>query len=142
MKRGKSAAFAALTVGLAACGGATPTSVVSQPPTVAAEQPTQTPTAQPSQESQIACVISTPAQVMADYTPIVRVYPTTETQCQKDLQGQNASAMGWEKAHPATRLAEAPSGKPACVLKAQGVEYTIWGTTAAQSVCAAEHSPS
>lgn len=84
------------------------------------------------------CIISAPAQVGTDMTPIIMVYQHTDAAtCQAYLDKQNKGATGWAADHPATIVTTMPSGTPACSGSMQGIDVAIYGTSAAKYACTA-----
>ena len=53
-----------------------------------------------------------------------------------DLMTVRLDASDWSKAHPPTRLEVAPTTDPVCKKDVSGVTWTVWGTAAAEYVCA------
>lgn len=131
---------------LAACTTAGPSTEVATPSpgaqaTIAAasQAPTSapTPTTAPTTASPAtaACIISSPTQMLTDFTPVVIQYDgASADQCAKYL-AVAPDASQWTKDHPPTQLSSPPSEEPACRVSVAGVKATVWGTTAAQFVC-------
>jgi hypothetical protein len=113
----------------------TPTSAppTSAPPTSApptSAPPTSAPTAP-------VCILEMPAQVGGDNTPITFVFRGMDAQgCAAELAKINDPVHGSATQGPATIVSTVPAGPPMCTgTRADGREYEIYGTLAAEQAC-------
>jgi hypothetical protein len=136
------AVLAFVTNGFTQSAPSSPVAFASSQPssTAVAATPTATaaPTPSPTPVVNSECILSIPAQFGTDLTPVVIHYVgADEATCSGYLAKQNTGATGWEKDHPATRVASVPSGAPACDVTVKGVRLVIYGTGAAKLSCQA-----
>lgn len=99
-------------------------------PTPAAT-PTPAASASPAPTA-FVCILQFPEQVGTDLTPLTYVYSGVDAaQCAQILAKDNAAGQN------ATMVSVMPTGSPVCSGTFSGVALAIYGTSAAETACAA-----
>jgi len=150
----KTAAFVLVAIlAVAGCSGQTTNQATGGPATTPAQNaspapsqaampttvptPTATPTLIPAASASPAptafvCILQFPEQVGTDLTPLTYVYSGVDAaQCAQILAKDNAAGQN------ATMVSVMPTGSPVCAGTFSGVALAIYGTSAAETACAA-----
>ena len=99
--------------------------------------PIITPTSAPPAPSAAVCILEMPAQQQGDDTPITFVFRGMDAAgCAAELTKINDPVHGSATQGPAKIVYAVPSGSPMCTgTRADGKEYAIYGTIAAEQAC-------